>query len=179
MAIVVGYTPATEKLLVTGGTSGTPATWAHVHDADMAGTLTLLDAAVIASDPDTFSLDTAVRPAEDKALLLTISASADRVGATCTITGTSVTGAALVEAGIDISGAFSAPVVTTAAFASVAAVGVSCAGMTNGDTVSITQGRWGVIREHILNGSYQLAANADFGDGFTSSYFRMLKESVR
>ena len=75
--------------------------FANFVTADRAGTATLLDGGVIDADPDTFSLDYAIRPVEKRVIKLTISTSADRVGALMDITGTDGDGDAISEINID------------------------------------------------------------------------------
>lgn len=166
------------KIVQCNGTSGTPKTFADMHDADMAGSLTVLDAGVIDNDPNTFSLGTALQPADSRQMKLTISTSADRAGATITITGTDLDGDAIVENNIDIATAFTTPVETTLKFAGVDASGISVAGMTNDDTVTITQPRWGVIWEIVEDGQYKIDCDVDFGNGSDSTYFASEKEMV-
>ena len=68
MAIVFAYTESTNIVVQTGGTEGTPATFADFVTADRAGTDTsLLSAGAPASD---LALTYAVRPVEDLALLV-------------------------------------------------------------------------------------------------------------
>ncbi|MBE3142099.1 MAG: hypothetical protein IMZ53_16115 [Thermoplasmata archaeon] len=63
MAIVFTYTVATNTVVVTGGTSGTPATFADFVTADRAGTGTFLLPTGPPASP-TLPLDYAVRPVE-------------------------------------------------------------------------------------------------------------------
>ena len=48
MAVVVSYDGSVVE--VTGGTSGVPATFVDIYAADLAGSFTLLDAAVVSSE---------------------------------------------------------------------------------------------------------------------------------
>lgn len=102
-------------------------------------TLTVLDAGIIDADPDTFSLDTPLRPVDNHQVKLTISTSADRAGAKISLAGEDLHRDAISETNIDIALAATTPVETTLKFASVNVAGISVAGMTNDDTVTITQ----------------------------------------
>lgn len=136
--MAVTYDPVTNRIIINGYSSGTPATFQDIYDADKAGTFELLDGAIDA-DPDTFSLDDAVRSTDLLALQLDITCTA-RVGATCDIVGEDAWGNALTENGIDIS---SGSATTTKYFSSVDAAGITVDGMTNGDDFDIAQGQWG------------------------------------
>ena len=174
---VFSYTASTNIVVVTGGTSGSPADFASFVAADRAGTLTLLNAGVIDASPDTFSLTTAIRPVEKKVIKITISTSADRAGATANIAGTDGDGDAISE-GIDIATAHSTPVTTVLKYAAVNASGLTITGMTNGDTVTVTQPQWGVIW-NLGNSQYQVDALVfDIGNGSTSTYFLSTKEQI-
>jgi hypothetical protein len=171
------YNAATNTVTVTGGTSGSPADFASFLAADRAGSLVLLDAGVIDADPDTFSLTTQPRPCEKRVLKLKIIASADRAGATLDIAGTDGDGDAISETGIDISGAATAPVYTTLKFAAVGAGGITVHGLTNGDTVTISQDQWGVIWNN-GNGQYQIGANISIGNASTATYFGDIEKLI-
>lgn len=134
------YNPATNLIIVDAYTEGTPCNFTDIYNADRAGTLKLLDGTIDA-DPDTFSLDRAVRPTNDCAVILTITCTA-RVGATCDIDGEDAWGNAISENGIDIS---SGSATTTEYFSVVDAAGITVDGMTNGDDFDIDQGQWGVV----------------------------------
>ena len=69
MAIVFTYTESTNTVVVTDGTSGTPATFADFVTADRAGTAVLLVATAGLSP--TLPLDYQIRPVENIALLIT------------------------------------------------------------------------------------------------------------
>jgi len=180
-----GYTQATNIVVVTGGTSGSPADFASFVAADRAGTLTLLNAGVIDASPDTFSLTTAIRPVEKRVIKITISTSVDRVGATANVAGTDGDGDAISE-GLDIATAHSTPVTTVLKYAAMNASGLTITGMTNGDTVTVTQPQWGVIWN--LGGSisvgietshsYRLDCKFNIGDGSTATYFQDSKKVI-
>jgi len=135
-------------------------------NADIAASngYTLLEG-IIDADPDTFSLDTAVRPADSLAVVLNISCTA-RVGATCDISGTDAWGNALTETGIDIS---SGNATTTKRFASVDDNGITVTGMTNGDTFDIKQDRWGWISKN--GDTYEIEGKLYIGGGTDITYF--------
>jgi len=157
MALVFQWDVSTNLVTITGGTytASSETDRALFHTADLAGTQpggsglddgrVLLDGGVIDADPDTFSLTTQPHPCEQLAVPLIISASADRAGATLDLVGTDKDDEAISETGIDISGANSAPVTTTLKFKTVDAAGITANGMTNDDTLTIKQERWGVI----------------------------------
>lgn len=163
----ISYNPANNRIYVTGYTSGTPCTFDDIYNADKAGTFELLDGTIDA-DPDTFSLDNAVRPTDELALQLTITCTA-RGGATCDITGEDAWGNALTEAGIDIS---SGSATTTEYFGSVDASGITVDGMTNGDDFDIAQGQWGRVSKMSDISYYFESSRLYIGDGTDeSTYF--------
>jgi len=170
MAITFAYTQATNTVVVTEGTAETPATFSGFVTADRAGTLTLLDAGVIDADPDTFSLDDQPRPCERGLIEVLITTSADRAGATLEIVGKDYDSDAIGET-IDISTANATPVTSVLKYNTIDASGITVNGMTNDDTVTITQGQWGVIWDK-GNGQYQCNANFTIGNASTSTYFR-------
>ena len=167
------------KVIVTGGTAETPADFDDFVTADRAGAATLLDAGTIDADPDTFSLDYAVRPVDLANILLTISASADRAGATMDIVGKDNHNDVVSELGIDISGANSSPVTTIVKFASVDASGITVNGMTNDDTITITQSQWGLVWDFGNSSFYQYdGIEWDIGDDSTTTFFKSTLEAV-
>ena len=101
MAIAFTYTEATNTVVVTGGTSGTPATFADFVTADRAGTAFLLPVGPPASP--VLALDYQIRPVEDMALLITFTVAAKTAQADYIfITGTDWRDAAQTEA-IDVT----------------------------------------------------------------------------
>ncbi len=102
-------------------------------------TLTVLSAGVIDADPDVFSLDTPLQPVDKHQVKLTISTSADRAGAKIAFTGKDLHKDVIGETNLSIAAAFTSPSVTTLKFATIDISGISIAGMTIGDTVTITQ----------------------------------------
>lgn len=160
-------------LEITGGTSGNLEDFADLHDYDVANILTVLNAGVIDADPDTFSLGTALQPADSHQMRLTISASADRAGAEMDIVGTDLDGNAISENEIDIATANATPVVTILKFATVDSSGITVRGMTNDDTITITQPRKGIVWEIEEGKQYYIENIADFavGDDSTETHF--------
>ena len=170
------YTQATNTVVVINGTSGTPKTFADFVTDDRAGSLTLLSAGVIDADPDTFSLTTQPRPCEKGVIALTISASADRAGATLEIVGKDYDSDAIGET-IDIATANATPVTSVLKYNTVDASGITVNGMTNDDTITITQPQWGVIWDYGAS-NYKIDAVFDIGNASTSTYFKSLYERV-
>jgi hypothetical protein len=162
------YNPATNTVTVTGGSPAAPVAWADFVLADRAGSLTLLNAGAIAQNPQVFSLATQPRPCEKGQIRLTVFTSANRAGATCTLTGTDGNGDPISEV-LDLSTAHTSPVTTVLKYGTVNASGISVAGMENGDTVTVTQPQWGVMWDW-GNSLYGLAAKWQIGDGTTPTY---------
>jgi len=167
------YDEATNKIVVTNGTEGAPATFNDMYTADQAGTDTiLLDAGTPASD---LALDYAVRPTHSKALKVKCvvankSAEADYIF----ITGTDWKGAAQTEA-IDVT-AGDGSYETTKYWASITTLDCSdnAAGggavWDDGD-LTVTQDIWGVVWEHTAEISYEIDAVVTYGDTSTATYF--------
>ena len=170
------YTQATNTVVVINGTSGTPKTFADFVTDDRAGSLTLLSAGVIDADPDTFSLTTQPRPCEKGVIALTISASADRAGATLEIVGKDYDSDAIGET-IDIATANATPVTSVLKYNTVDASGITVNGMTNDDTITITQPQWGVIWDY-TGRCYRVDARFNIGNGTTATYFATEREVV-
>jgi len=162
--VAINYNVANNYIQVIGYSSGTPATFADIYAADLAGTYELLDGTIDA-DPDTFSLDDPVRPADSLAVQLTITCTA-RAGATCDIDGEDAWGNAISENGIDIS---SGSATTTEYFSVVDASGITVDGMTNGDDFDIEQDRWGVVWNQGIQ--YMSDARLVIGDHNPTTYF--------
>lgn len=102
-------------------------------------TFTLLDAGVIDADPDTFSLDSQPQACFQRFIKLIISTSADRAGALMDLAGTDGDDDVREEKNIDISSANSTPIETELKYKTIDSPGITVKGMTNGDTVTITQ----------------------------------------
>lgn len=168
------------KIVTANGTSGTPKTFANMHDADMAGTLELL--AAWNPNNNTKVLGTQVQPAESKGLLVDFvvankTADADFIF----ITGTNIDGGAQTES-LDVT-AGNGTYTTTKWFATITNTDCSdnAAGSgavwADGD-VTVNQNRWGVVWEIAENGQYKIDCDIDFGDGATSTYFQSIYELV-
>lgn len=174
-----GYTESTNTVEVTGGTSGTPATFADFVTADRAGTDTsLLSAGSPAND---LALTYAVRPVEDlaikvKCVVANKTAEADYIF----ITGTDWRGDAQTEA-IDVT-AGDGSYETTKYWASITTLDCSdnAAGggtvWADGD-LTVTQDVWGVIWDY-GNDQYQISGNLDIGNGSTATYLATEGESI-
>ena len=101
MAEAYTYTEATNTVVNTGGTSGTPSTFAGFVTADRAGTATLL--AATAGLSPTLALTYQIRPVDVIALLITFTVAAKTAEADYIfITGTDWRDAAQTEA-IDVT----------------------------------------------------------------------------
>ena len=178
MAINFTYDEATNRVVVTGGTEGTPATFADFVTADRAGVDTiLLSAGTPASD---LALTYAVRPVEDlaikvKCVVANKSAEADFIF----ITGKDWRGAAQTES-IDVT-AGNGSYTTTKYWSEITTLDCSdnAAGggvvWADGD-LSVTQDVWGVIWDYGAS-QYRIDATFNIGDG-SSTYFRSLNESI-
>ena len=171
-------------ITTTGGTSGAPARFADMHDADKAGTSTLKAATNGARN---MSLTYPVRPTDQRALLLTLivagkTAETDYVH----IAGTDAWGNAQTEV-IDVS-AGNGTYTTTKRFRTVNADGIDCCDhATNPDggsvwangTLRVDQPQWGLVWEIIENQWYEIEAGLYFGDvGGTSTCFLTRNEAV-
>lgn len=174
-----GFTEATNTVVVTDGTSGTPATFADFVTADRAGSAELLAATNCAKD---MTLTYQVRPCELRALLISFviaskSADTDYIW----VTGTDAWGTALSEA-IDIS-AGNGTYVSTRRFATITDIDVEDVGDGSGTaaadgTLQVTQPQWGVIWDYGNGCQYQVDASLVIGNGSTSTYFTSLNEMV-
>jgi len=179
MAIAFSYTEATNTVVVTGGTSGTPATFADFVTADRAGVDTiLLSAGSPASD---LALTYAVRPVEDLAILVKCvvankTAEADFIF----ITGKDWRGAAQTES-IDVT-AGNGSYTTTKYWSEITSLDCSdnAAGggivWADGD-LSVTQDVWGVIWDY-GNGQYRVDDRLYIGDDSTPTYFKTSSEEI-
>jgi hypothetical protein len=179
LAIAFTYTESTNKIVVTGGTSGTPATFADFVTADRAGTDT--DLLVAASPGSAVALTYAVRPVEDLAILVKCvvankTAEADFIF----ITGTDWRGAAQTES-IDVT-AGNGSYTTTKYWASITTLDCSdnAAGggtvWADGD-LSVTQDVWGVIWDY-GSGLYKVDSAFDMGNGSTATHFDFGTDTV-
>lgn len=179
MAIAFAYTVATNTVVVTGGTSGTPATFADFVTADRAGTGTSLKAATAASL--TLTLTYPIRPVELLALIVKlIVASKTTATAYIHITGTDAWDAAQTET-IDVS-AGNGTYTSTKRWRTI--TNIRCDDSDGGTgtvwadgTLAVTQDIWGVIWNK-GNSQYSVGCLVAFGDGTTSTYFKSTSESV-
>ena len=178
MAIVFAYTEATNIVVVTGGTSGTPATFADFVTADRAGTAELKAATNCAKD---MTLTYAIRPVEFRALQISFVIAAKTAETDYLwITGTDAWGTALYEC-IDIS-AGNGTYVSTQYFATITDIDVEDVGDGSGTaaadgTLQVTQPQWGVIWDY-GEGIYKVDSKLEIGNGSTSTYFASESESV-
>jgi len=172
MAIVFSYTEATNSVEVTGGTSGTPATFADFVTADRAGTDTILLSA--GAPANNLALTYAVRPVEDLALKVKCvvankTAEADFIF----ITGKDWRGAAQTES-IDVT-AGNGSYTTTKYWSEITTLDCSdnAAGggvvWADGD-LSVTQDVWGVIWDY-GDGQYRIDCIFFIGNDVASTYF--------
>jgi hypothetical protein len=170
-------------ITTTGGTSGSPARFADMHDADKAGTSTLKAATNGARN---ISLTYAIRPADQRALLLTlIVASKTTETDYVHIAGTDAWGNAQTEV-VDVS-AGNGTYYTTKRFRTVNASGIDCCDhatdpdggsvWANG-TLRVDQPQWGLVWEFLENGWYEIDAALYFGDDVTSTYFLTKNEAI-
>jgi hypothetical protein len=161
MAIVFSYVVATNIVTVTGGTSGTPATFADFVTADRAGTGTSLKAATAASK--TLTLTYAVRPVELRAIVVKLIVAAKTTETDYLfITGTDAWDAAQTE-NIDVS-AGNGTYTSTKRWRTI--TNISCSDATDGTgtvwadgTLAVTQDIWGVIWDK-GNSQYQIDCKA-------------------
>ena len=166
-----GFTEATNIVVVTGGTSGTPATFADFVTADRAGTATLKAATNCAKD---MTLTYPIRPCELRALQISfVIASKTAETDYLWITGTDAWGTALYEC-IDIS-AGNGTYVSTQYFATITDIDIEDVGDGSGTaafdgTLQVTQPQWGIIWDY-GNGQYLISAYFGVGDGTTPTYF--------
>ena len=180
MAGTFGYTESTNIVVVTGGTSGTPADFASFVVADRAGVDTSLLSG--GSPANNLALTYAIRPVEDLAILVKCivankTAEADFIF----ITGKDWRGAAQTES-IDVTagnGSYTSTKywseITTLDCSDNAAGGGTV--WADGD-LSVTQDVWGVIWDYGNSCQYQIDAIFDVGNGSTSTYFQSTKEFI-
>jgi hypothetical protein len=179
MAIAFAYTVATNTVVVTGGTSGVPATFADFVTADRAGTGTSLKAASAASK--TYTLTYAVRPVELLAIVVKCIVAAKTTETDYLfITGTDAWDAAQTE-NIDVS-AGNGTYTSTKRWRTI--TNISCSDATDGTgtvwadgTLAVTQDIWGAIWNK-GNSQYQLDSPFFVGNEVTSSYFRTSNEEI-
>ncbi len=168
------------KVIVTAGTSGTPAAFSDFVTADRAGEGVLL--AATAGLSPTLALDRAVRPVEILAIVVSLivaskTAEADFVF----VTGTDFDGVAQTES-VDVT-AGNGTYVTTKKWATIS--NVDCSDNSGGGgtawadgTLRVTQAQWGLIWDK-SNGVYIIDSVFDIGNGSTSTYLASENEFVR
>ena len=167
MAIVFGYTPATNIVVVTGGTAGVPATFADFVTADRAGSYAVMDAIATAMN---LTLDRLIRPVEFRALKITFTLAGTNAGAGDTVdtTGTDAWGNAQTES---INVAAGNGVYVSAKYWRTI-TDIDCTGFADGvGTIDAVQGQWGVIWDW-GDKRYDLACKEfEIGNGATSTHF--------
>jgi len=173
MAIAFSYTETTNIVVVTGGTYGTPATFADFVTADRAGVDTILLSA--GSPASNLALTYAVRPVEDLAILVKCVVASKTPAQTdyIFITGKDWRGAAQTES-IDVTagnGSYTSTkywseITTLDCSDNAAGGGVVWA---DGD-LSVTQDVWGVIWDY-GGGQYKIDAVFDIGDDVIETHF--------
>lgn len=174
MAIVWSYTKSTNLAVVTGGTSGTPATFATAVTADRAGSVTLK----AASAPSlTFTLTYQITPVELRALIISFviaskTTETDYIG----ITGTDAWDAAQTEV-INVS-AGNGTYASTKRFRTISnicctdsATGAGGTVWANG-TLAVTQPQWGVFWDWSEVNAVRMDCQVQIGDGSTPTYFK-------
>lgn len=173
------YTKPTNIVVVTGGTSGSPADFASFVATDRAGSVTLL--AAWTPNSNTKTLTYQITPVELLALLISfVVASKTTETDYIFITGTDAWGNAQTES-INVS-AGNGTYVSTKRFRTITNIDCSdnAAGggtvWANG-TVAVTQPQWGVIWNK-GNGQYQNDSNFNVGNESTSTYFMSIKEQL-
>ncbi len=167
------------KVIVTGGTSGTPATFADFVTADRAGEAVLL--AATAGLSPTLALTYAVRPADVTALLISfIVASKTMETDYIFVTGTDWRGAAQTES-LDVT-AGNGTYVSTKYFATIS--NIDCSDNSGGGgtqwadgTVRATQPQWGFVWDY-GTGQYQIDCNLAYGNASTATHFRSDNECI-
>lgn len=176
------YTESTNKIVVTAGTSGAPATFNDMYVADQAGTATDLLLAEAGTSGPGNPLTYAIRPTHDKALVIKCivagkTAEADFIF----ITGTDAWGATQTES-LDVT-AGNGTYMTTKRFAT--ATEFDCSDNAAGGgiqwadgTIQVTQDIWGVVWEYVTDGQYKVDCNVNFGDASTATYFQSKNELV-
>jgi len=180
MAIAFSYTESTNTVVLTGGTSGTPATFADFVTADRAGTAALL-AAIAGASNNTLTYQ--IRPVEDLAIVVDcVVASKTTEADYIFITGTDAWGGAQTES-IDVS-AGNGTYTTTLRFQTITNLDCSDNAAGGGTvwadgTIAINQGRWGVIWDCGNSCQFQVdCALFDIGNNSTSTYFASELESL-
>jgi len=174
------YTVATNKIVVTDGTSGAPATFNDMYTADQAGTGTVLN--VAENGAANVTLDYQIRPTHSKALIIKCIVAAKTAEADFIfITGTDAWDTAQTES-LDVT-AGNGTYTTTKRFKTITNLDCSDNAAGGGTvwadgTIAVTQDIWGVVWEIVADGSYLIDCDVEFGDGSTATYFRSAHEFV-
>lgn len=179
MAEAYTYAVATNTVVCTGGTSGTPSTFAGFVTADRAGTGTSLKAATAASK--TLTLTYPVRPVELLAIVVKcIVASKTTSTDYIYISGHDAWGTAQTES-IDVS-AGNGTYTSTKRWSVID--NLSCDDAVDGSgtvwadgTLAVTQDIWGVIWNTAYN-TYFIDCIFTVGDGSTSTVFAETKKAI-
>ncbi len=179
MAITFSYTESTNTVIVTEGTSGTPATFADFVVADRAGVGTsLLDA----SNPSSsLTLTYQVRPVENIAIKVKCAVANKTTEADYIfIIGKDWLSAAQTES-IDIS-AGNGTYESTKYWSEISTLDCSDAATGSGTIwadgdLAVAQDIWGVIW-NCREGIYEIDSKYDIGDGSTSTYFSTEQETI-
>jgi len=168
------YDESLNTIVVTQGTSGTPATFSDFVTADRAGTAELTPEDAPAACTTNMTLTYQIRPVEKLALQTTFTLAGTSAGAgdTLDVTGTDWDGNAQNES-IDVSAGDGA---YTGAYKWRTITDIDCTGWADG-TLKVTQPQWGVIWDY-GNGQYRIEAHFHIGGGGTSTYFDSSKEMV-
>ena len=169
MAIAFTYTEATNIVVVTGGTSGTPATFADFVTADRAGTAELL---AESTGESAMTLTYPVRPVEAKAIKVNIVVTDKVEDGYVHVHGTDFAGNAQNES---IATNSSDTYETVLYYATITSIDCTVESDGGGDdwaegSIQVTQPQWGVIWDY-GGGQYRIDANFSIGNGSTATYF--------
>ena len=173
------YTEATNIVVATAGTSGTPLTFADFVTADRAGTATLL---VSVTGESGMTLTYAVRPVEALAIKVSIVVTNKSEDGNVYITGTDWKGDAQTE---NITTNSDATYESTLYWATITQIDCTVAVDGGGDDwgvggagdIAVTQPQWGVIWDK-GNSQYEINAILNIGNGSTTTYLTSRNEAV-
>jgi len=172
------YTKSTNRLVVTDGTSGAPATFNDMYTADQAGTVELL--AAWSPDNNTKALTYQLTPALAKGLKIDfVVASKTTEADYIFVTGTDIDGGAQTES-LDVS-AGNGTYTTTKWFATITNIDCSDNAAGGGTvwadgTVQVIQNQWGIVWEILQDVQYKVDCDVHIGDASTSTYFAITNE---
>jgi hypothetical protein len=168
------YDAGTNTVTVTGGTSGSPATFGDFVAADRAGTLNSQDARDITGvDGSPVAVTRAIRPVERLVLggpahtLYLVITNWNAASATIRIEGTDYDGNGQQE---DIAISGNGTLYAVNRYKAITSTQVTALSGT-GFTYTLTQAGWGVIWGK-GSGQYEINAIVMIGDGSTSTYFQ-------